>query len=191
MRNPYSKISAIPKGCEYSKSKINKMKKTAIIFSFNTTKTRKAAEKIAEEFGKENIEMINAENISGELFTKYDQLILGVPTWFDGELPNYWDEFVPELEDIDLRGKKIALFGLGDQKNYGENFGDGLGIMGEILENCGAELVGFTSSIEYEFESSKALWGDHFCGLMLDQENQAKMSGKRISDWVRQIKSEF
>jgi flavodoxin I len=36
-------------------------------------------------------------------------IILGVPTWFDGELPNYWDEFVPALEDMDLKGKEVCL----------------------------------------------------------------------------------
>jgi len=167
------------------------MKKIALIYSFNTTKTRKAAEKIVVEFGEGMIDTINAEEITSKKFLSYDNLILGVPTWFDGELPNYWDEFVPELEDLDLRGKKIALFGLGDQKNYGENFGDGLGILGEILENCGAKLCGFTSSLEYEFEGSKALWGDHFCGLMIDQENQPKLSEKRIKNWVEELKAEF
>jgi len=167
------------------------MKKIALIYSFNTVKTRKAAEKIANEFGNETIEMLNAEDINGEQFLSYDHLLLGLPTWFDGELPNYWDEFVPELEDLDLKGKQIALFGLGDQKNYGENFGDALGIMGAILEKCGAQLLGFTSSADYHFEGSAALRGDQFCGLLLDQENQAKLSEKRIKDWVIQLKKEF
>ncbi|NLJ06202.1 MAG: flavodoxin [Sphingobacteriales bacterium] len=167
------------------------MKKIALIYSFNTTKTRKTAEKIAAEFGEELIDHLNAEEIRGDVFMKYNFLILGVPTWFDGELPNYWDEFVPELEDLDLRGKKIALFGLGDQVNYSENFGDGMGILGEILENCGAQLVGFTSSVDYEFEGSRALWGDLFCGLMIDQDNQAKLTPQRIKNWVQQIRKEF
>jgi flavodoxin I len=42
------------------------------------------------------------EEISEEIFTAYDQMILGVSTWFDGELPNYWDEFVPAIEDMNL-----------------------------------------------------------------------------------------
>ncbi len=81
---------------------------------------------------------------------------MGVPTWFDGELPNYWDEFVPALEEMDLKGKKIALYGLGDQKGYSENFLDGVCIMAEILEAQGAILVGFTSTEGYIF-STRAL----------------------------------
>ncbi len=93
--------------------------------------------------------MVNAEEISRRDFhLPIDQIIMGVPTWFDGELPNYWDEFVPALEDMDLTGKKIALYGLGDQKGYPENFLDGMGIMAEILEEQGATLVGFTSVLQ-------------------------------------------
>jgi flavodoxin I len=118
-------------------------------------------------------------------------LVMGVPTWFDGELPNYWDEFVPALEDMELKGKKIALFGLGDQKGYSENFLDGVGVMAEILESQGATLVGFTSMEGYEFESSRAQRGNLFAGLAIDFENQGSMTKKRVADWVDQLKKEF
>jgi flavodoxin I len=167
------------------------MNKTAIIYSFNTKKTGKVAQKIREAFSDEQVEMVNAEEITEELFTSCNQIIMGVPTWFDGELPNYWDEFVPALEELDLKGKKIALFGLGDQKGYPENFIDALGIMAEILENQGATLVGFTSVEGYEFESSRARRGDQFAGLAIDYENQASMNNDRVNAWVEQLKREF
>ncbi len=61
----------------------------------------------------------------------------------------------PDFTLPDLQGKKIALFGLGDQKGYPENFLDGVGIMAEILEDRGASLVGFTSVEGYEFIFTK------------------------------------
>lgn len=167
------------------------MKKTAIIYSFNTKKTGKVAERIREYFNDDQVEMINAEVITEEIFLSFDQIIMGVATWFDGELPNFWDEFVPALEDMDLSGKKIALFGLGDQKGYPENFLDGVGVMAEILEEQGANLVGFTSIEGYEFESSRALRGDQFAGLAIDYENQGSMNKERIGAWVDQLKNEF
>jgi len=167
------------------------MNKTAIIYSFNTKKTGKIAERIKEEFGDDNLIPLNAEEITEESFLSFDQFILGVPTWFDGELPNYWDEFVPALEDMDLKGKKFALFGLGDQKGYPENFLDGLGTMAEILEVQGASMVGFTSTDGYEFESSRAARGDQFMGLAIDYENQGSMNKDRVKTWVTQLKSEF
>jgi flavodoxin I len=167
------------------------MKKIGLFYSFNTKKTAQTAHKIIEQLGAENIEEINAEEVTPVQFTAFDNLILGVPTWFDGELPNYWDEFVPALEDIDLTGKKVAIFGAGDQKGYPENFIDAVGIMAYILEKRGALLVGFTSTGTYTFESSKAKRGDQFCGLALDFENQVGMNKERIAAWCAQIKKEF
>ena len=167
------------------------MKKTALIYSFNTKKTAKVAEQIKTAFNDDALELINAEDITGEVFGSYDQLILGVPTWFDGELPNYWDEFVPELEDMDLKGKKIALYGLGDQKGYPENFQDGIGLLSEILEAQGAEIVGLTSTEGYTFESSRAVRGEHFLGLAIDYENQGSLNKTRIPAWVKELKTIF
>ncbi len=167
------------------------MKKTAIIYSFNTKKTAKIAEKIKEEFNDDAIEMVNAEDLTEESFGAYDQAILGVPTWFDGELPNYWDEFIPALEDMNLKGKKYAIYGLGDQKGYPENFQDGIGLMAEILEELGAEIVGLTSTEGYTFERSRGVRGDQFLGLAIDYENQASKNKSRIADWVADLKEKF
>ena len=167
------------------------MNKTAIIYSFNTKKTGKVAQQIKEAFNDDMVEMVNAEEINESLFMSFDQIIMGVPTWFDGELPNYWDEFVPALEDLDLSGKKIALYGLGDQKGYPENFLDGMGVMADILDSRSASLVGFTSVAGYEFESSLAVRGDQFAGLAIDYENQGSMNNERIAAWVESLRAEF
>lgn len=168
------------------------MNKTGIFYSFNSTKTAKAAEKIIEAFAPEiNIVPVNAEVLTEELFLSFTNIVLGVPTWFDGELPNYWDEFVPALEDLNLSGKTIAIFGLGNQIEYPENFGDAVGILGDLVQERGAKLVGYTSTEGYSFESSRAVRNNQFMGLVLDQENQARQSKDRISKWVNGLKSDF
>ena len=168
------------------------MKKTGIIYSFNTQKTSKVAKRIQEAFGKEwNSELVNVEEITPEIFLAFDILICGTATWFDGELPNHWDEFVPDLEEMDLSGKTVALFGLGDQKGYPENFLDGMGILAEIMEGQGANLVGHTSIEGYSYESSRAERGDQFCGLGIDYESQGSKNKDRISNWVEKLKLEL
>ncbi len=168
------------------------MKQIGIFYSFHTNKTARAGEKIREAFGPEaEVEVVNAEQVTEADILRFDNLIVGVPTWFDGELPNYWDEFVPALEEMDLRGKRFAIYGLGDQKGYPENFNDGVGIFARIVEKLGAEVIGFTSREGYRYESSAAERGDRFCGLCLDQENQARLTAKRIEQWVGQLKEEF
>ena len=166
------------------------MEKIGLIYSFNTRKTSQAAEKIATEFGDEVVK-VNAENLTEKEFLSFKKYILGVPTWFDGELPNYWDEFVPALADLDLKGKTFAIFGNGNQKDYSENFVDGVGIMANILQSRGARLIGFTPIKGFEFESSKAVQDGQFTGLALDFENQSSQVAGRIKKWVEQLRKEF
>ncbi|MHB9141302.1 MAG: flavodoxin [Paludibacter sp.] len=169
------------------------MSKTGIFYSFNSTKTAKAAEKIIAEFGSDyNIIPVNAEELTEELLLSFTNLILGVPTWFDGELPNYWDEFVPAIEDLDLKGKTFAIFGLGNQVEYPENFGDAVGIMADLVQERGAKVIGFTDIKGYTYESSRAeLPGGKFTGLILDQETQPRQSKERIANWVKDLKTQF
>jgi flavodoxin I len=167
------------------------MKKIGLFYSFNTKNTSRIAEQIKGSFADAEIDLINVETVTSGQFLSYDNIICGVPTWFDGELPNYWDEFIPDLEDMDLNGKTIALYGLGDQKGYPENFLDGAGILGEILENQGARLAGFTPVEGYSFEKSRAVRGDRFIGLAIDFENQGSLNEERISAWISQLRSEF
>ena len=165
---------------------------TAIVYSFNANKTSKAGEKIIDAFGdSQKIEKVNADDLTEEKFQSYDQLILGVPTWFDGELPHYWDEFVPAIEHLDMKGKKVAIYGLADQVGYPENFADGVGIMARLLRDRGAEIVGQTEVENYTFESSHAIENNQFLGLVLDQENQARLSKTRIEKWVEKLKKVF
>lgn len=167
------------------------MSSTVIIYSFHTQKSKKVAEKVIEAFGKDEIDVVNAEELTKDVFEKYNNFILSTPTWFDGELPNYWDEFLPDLEEMDLSKKTFAIFGLGDQKGYPENFCDAIGLLASILEDCGAKIIGYTSVEGYTFESSKAQRGSEFVGLPIDQENQARLTKDRVSKWVEKLKGEF
>lgn len=167
------------------------MKKIALIYSFHSKKSAIVAEKIFNEFDKKDIDKINTEDITEEVFSRYDNFILSVPTWFDGELPNYWDEFVPALEDMNLKGKTIAIFGNGNQRDYPENFVDGIGLLGNLLESIGAKLIGETSTEGYSFESSRAVRNNKFMGLAIDQDTQAKLTKDRVKNWVLAVKEKF
>lgn len=157
----------------------------------NTLKTAQAAHKIEAAMGKDNVKAVGIEDAWTDDFKAFDNIIIGTSTWFDGELPTYWDEIKPEIESMNLKGKKIAVFGLGDQKKYPENFADGVGILAEAFENAGAEIVGMTPIKGYNFEQSQALRDGRFLGLVIDVENQSDLTVKRIESWVNQLKKEF
>lgn len=165
--------------------------RTALIYSFNTHNTSVVAGLLKEELRDHDIEPINAEDVTGEQLLNYNNLIFGVPTWFNGELPNYWDEFLPELKELDLTGKKVAIFGNGDQVGYPDNFVDAIGIMARIIEKLGAVIVGHVSVEGYTFEKSQALVNGKFYGLPLDFENQPVQTHDRINKWAQQLIKEF
>ena len=167
------------------------MKKTGIFYSFRSRKTKQQVKKMIKHLGDKNVEEINVDEATHEDFEKFDNYIFAVPTCFDGELPNYWDEFLPTIEEDSLKGKKFALFGGGDQKGYPENFVDGIGIMAEFIEKRGGTVVGFTSTEGYDYEYSRAQRGDQFTGLALDIENQAALTDERVEKWIEDVKKAF
>lgn len=167
------------------------MKKIGLFFGTNTIKTAIVAKKIQEAFGNTKIDLISIEEAGQKDFEACDCIIAGTSTWFDGELPSYWDEIIPELNTMDLKDKKVAIFGLGDQFNYSDNFVDGIGLLAEAFESTGARIVGLTSAEGYQFNQSRALSLDHFFGLAIDVENEPDKTDKRIRDWVEKLKKEF
>lgn len=167
------------------------MQDTGIFYSFRSVKTGQQVKKIIKLLGNDKVETVDVDVATRDQFMKYTNFILAVPTWFDGELPNYWDEFLPAIEDESFKGKHFAIFGGGDQKGYPENFVDGVGIIAEFIEERGGKIVGFTSTEGYDFEGSRAQRGDQFVGLALDIENQAALSNERIEQWVKSLKKEF
>ena len=116
-----------------------------------------------------------------------DLLILGIPTWGIGEIQDDWAVFLPGLKDLDLTGKKVAIFGLGDQESYPDTFSDALGTLYDSLSETGCEIIGSWSTLGYEFMDSSALRDGMFAGLVLDEENQPQLTDLRIKDWLETI----
>lgn len=166
------------------------MKKFGLFYGASTVKTAAIAQKIQEAFGDLKIDLVPVEQAWEKEFEAYDHLIVGTATWFDGELPSYWDEMLPELKSLDLKGKKVAIFGLGDQANYPENFVDGIGLLAEAFEFAGATIVGLTSPEGYTYSHSRALREGVLLGLAIDDDSQPEKTDERINNWVAQLKKE-
>jgi flavodoxin II len=123
----------------------------------------------------------------------YPVLILGIPTWDFGEIQEDWDAVWPQLSGLNLSGKLIALYGMGDQLGYGEWFLDALGYLHDVLAPTGATFIGRWPTKGYEFTSQKAVGSDgqHFVGLALDEVNQYDLSDGRLQQWCEQILHEM
>ena len=102
-----------------------------------------------------------------------------------------WDEvYYGEMQDLKLQGKNVAVFGLGDSVSYGENYADATGELHDVFQALGCNMLGYVSQDGYEHESSKALRGDLYCGLPLDNVNFEELTAERVSKWVAQLKVE-
>ncbi|MGL4978029.1 MAG: flavodoxin FldB [Plesiomonas sp.] len=159
--------------------------KFGLFYGSTTCYTEMAAEKIRDAIGAELVELHNVKETPLTQMHDYDVLILGISTWDFGELQEDWDAIWHSLDDLDLSGKIIALYGLGDQIGYGEWFLDAMGLLHDKLLACGAQLIGYWPVDGYTFTASKALTADNsaFVGLALDEENQYELSDERIADW--------
>lgn len=54
-----------------------------------------------------------------------------------------WEAVWDQLDDLNLEGKIVALYGLGDQLGYGEWFLDALGMLHDKLSTKGVKFVGY------------------------------------------------
>ncbi|KLV03889.1 flavodoxin FldA [Photobacterium aquae] len=157
------------------------MANIGIFFGSDTGNTENVANKIAEQLGLEAQDIAGNDN---SVFDDYEILILGTPTANYGEMQPDWDYFVPELEDADLNGKKVALFGLGDQVDYPDSYLDAMGDLAELVQAAGGELIGAWSTESYTFNHSRAVVDGQFVGLALDEDRQPELTDERITAWL-------
>jgi flavodoxin I len=170
------------------------MAKVGLFYGSTTGNTEMAAERIQEEFNNatpDMVELFNVVDTSVDSMQDFDALILGASTWDIGEMQYDWQDVMDDLDGLDLNGKKVAIFGLGDQIGYGDTFQDAIGILGKKMRECGAQLIGYTSVEGFEFENSAGIENGHFMGLSLDEDNQADLTDQRIVDWVKQLRKEL
>ena len=125
-------------------------------------------------------------------WSNHEVFILGVPTWYYGELQSDWEAYFDHFKTLDFSGKTVALFGLGDQWGYDEWFIDGVGILAEALLDSGATLIGAWPTEGYDFQKSRALKNNcEFYGLALDEDNQYELTQERCERWVQLVLSEL
>lgn len=177
------------------------MARIGIFFGSNTGNTRKIAKMIKKRFPAEDLfaEPLNVNKATPELLASYDYLILGTPTLGEGDLPGLdadcqnpsWAEFLPELASVDFSGKTVALYGLGDQEKYADNFCDALGMLYDFVTERGARVVGGWPTDGYDFMASRAERDGLFVGLVQDLDNQKMLLEDRLETWLRLISGEF
>ncbi|MCF6169458.1 MAG: flavodoxin [Bacteroidales bacterium] len=166
------------------------MEAIGIFYGSTYGMTEKSAKEIKKAFGRAKVDVYNLADAGIEDMKKYRNLIFGTSAWGIGEMQDDWERFIDRLPEMDFSERKLALFGLGDQKEYPESFVDGLGTLYCRLPDKSC-VVGQTSTESYDFYFSLANKDGEFVGLVLDEHHQKDLTAQRIKKWVAQLKKEF
>jgi len=176
------------------------MARIGLFFGTDTGKTRKVAKMIKKQFDDQTMaKPLNINRVSADELMSYDFLIVGTPTLGEGLLPGLsadcenesWEEFLPTLEGMDCSGKTVAIFGLGDQEGYSNEFVDAMIEIYDAFAENGAKIVGAWPTEGYEFDHSESVVDGKFVGLALDMDNQADLTEERLAAWLKLIASDF
>jgi flavodoxin I len=172
------------------------MKKTVLLYWAPGGNVEIAARQIYREFGTNELEIADVASFDVNRLNDFENFIFGGATigadvWTDAKRSNRWNEFFVRAEKISIAGKKVALFGLGDQVLYPDHFVDTLGYLKEFVDKKGAQLVGKWPVDGYEFTDSEGVIDGMFVGLALDEDQQPELTPSRVEAWVKQIKAEF
>lgn len=155
-----------------------------------------AAKLLAEKLSDFTIMKKAIPEITVDDLMEYDNWIIGGSTvgshvWMDADDSNRWHDFFRLLNDVNMKGKVVSFFGLGDQILYPNHFVDGLGIFQEEFTRRNAHIVGQWPTEGYTFTDSEGVEKDQFFGLALDEDQQDDMTEDRIAQWLELIKKEF
>lgn len=174
--------------------------KIAVFYGSTTCYTEMVAEKIQVLLSSDpalpahsSVTLHNLKTQPMALMADYDVLILGISTWDFGELQEDWEAHWDEINKLDLTGKIVALYGMGDQLGYAEWFLDAMGMLHHAISEQACQRIGFWSTEGYDFIRSKAVTDDNewFYGLALDEENQYDQTDERLSLWLTQLLDEI
>jgi len=173
------------------------MRKTGVIYGSDTGSTEGVVEVLVsqwkESYPTQEIEVIEVADIeSTETFLNFDLLVLGIPTWYDGDLQSDWEDYFDNFKTIDFSDKVVAVFGLGDQIGYDEYFVDGIGILAKVVLENGGTVIGNWPTKGYEHSASKAEKDkETFYGLAIDEDNYAERTEEYLDTWLKQLDQEW
>jgi len=134
--------------------------------------------------------------LKGDLY-KYNKIILvgstvGADHWNNEIVVDEWPEFFTKIKEISFEKKKVAIVGLGNSVLYPEHFADGMSVLYERIIQQNGEILGFVDAKDYDFTDSEALNDEgFFCGLPIDEDNEAELTTERLEKWISILKPDF
>ncbi|BBM83806.1 flavodoxin domain-containing protein [Candidatus Uabimicrobium amorphum] len=163
-----------------------------IFYATGAGNTKTVAEEIQKELGEDRTDIFDIFHIKKKdysIFDEYDFLIFGSPTYTGGTMHFRWKSVFPFLKKLDFSERYVALFTLGDRKNYPKKFALALNQMHNELKNCyDIAFLGECTPEDYHYTKSAFLGQKKIHGLAIDQHNEKNLTPQRIQTWVNHLR---
>ncbi|SDM79804.1 flavodoxin I [Sediminibacillus halophilus] len=119
------------------------MPKVILLYCSMSGNTEEMAEIIEKTMKKQGLEVlafqIDLDDIAAADLLDYDAILFGTYTWGDGDIPYETEDFYDDMEEIDLTGKVVALFGSCDSMY--PHYGGAIDTFAERFKERGAASV--------------------------------------------------
>ncbi|MDE6826391.1 MAG: flavodoxin domain-containing protein, partial [Paramuribaculum sp.] len=145
-------------------------KKIGIFYGSTTGTTAAVAKKIAKALAVPETDVYDVAAVGPTTVGDYDVLLLGSSTWGSGDLQDDWYDFADGLQALDLKGKKIALFGCGDE-TMTDTFCGAVGDLFHRLVPTRADFIGYFNADGYTFGHTPDELDGNIVGLLIDEVN--------------------
>ncbi|WP_298653873.1 flavodoxin [uncultured Proteiniphilum sp.] len=165
------------------------MNKIAILYGSSGGNAESIARQVQDLFDG-NADLYNVESVSTDEIRDYPYFILGTSTTGIGDLQDDWDGFLSTFARIDLSGKKVAIFALGDSASYSTSFAESMKVIYDEISDK-TEIVGRVPDEGYTYDDSNAVIDGVWVGLPIDEDNEYDMTEERLANWVEALKKEF
>lgn len=160
-----------------------------IFYGSTTGSTGAVAQDIARELGIAEEDIHDVSALQVDALSKYDFLLLGSSTWGCGELQDDWYDFLDKMRGVRLDGRKVALFGCGDNSAYPDTFCDAVALLHEELADTGCTFVGSFPAEGTAPVESRILCEGMLLGLAVDESRPEETDG-RVKAWCDLLKGE-
>ena len=113
---------------------------TLIVYGSTTGNTEKVANLISENINHDAT-VVEVTDVNLDDIKSAELVLFGSSTWGYGDLQDDFEGFIDNIDSDLVSGKKVAVFGCGDEDSYPDVFCEATEIIKNKLEEAGASLV--------------------------------------------------
>ncbi len=118
------------------------MAKVKIVYGSGGGNTELVCEKVTQVLEKKHeVEMLKSKITDPMSIKGFDLLVFASPTYGHGQLEQYFGKFIKKAAAMNLKGKKVAVIGLGDDKYDPDYFIESARILTDFLKKKEADIV--------------------------------------------------